>query len=257
MPVAALILAGGNIKPKHAADWRPLLPDGATNRALVELAGKPMVSYVVDAVKATPGIGRILIAGDVPTPSGCTAVAGGSSLVETLLNGVAALEPSETRLFVVTADVPFLTSEAIADLLKRAPEADFVYSIVEASVCEATFPTMRRTTLKVAEGIFTGGNMVLIRPDFLRNNAATVHQAYALRKNIPGLAAMLGPGVILRLIASRVAPNILPLAALEAAVSRALGGATAVAFISPHAGVGADIDRPEDVAIARAYLRLT
>lgn len=253
--IAALVLAGGVVKEKHAASWEPLLPPGTRNRALLELSGKPMYQHVVETLQATPGISRILLAGDVPLLPGCTPVAGGESMVDTLLNGVAALDATETRFLVATADIPFLTSQAVADLLADAPEsADFVYSIIPAQVCYAAFPEMRRTTLKLAEGEFTGGNLVVLSPEFLRTKEAVVRHAYALRKNVPGLAALLGPSTILRLLASRVAPSLLTLPQLEAAVGRLLGGATARAIVSQHAGVGADVDHPEDVPLARKYL---
>lgn len=253
--IAALVLAGGQVKDKHAASWEPLLPPGTRNRALLELGGKPMYQHVVAALQATPGVSRILLAGDVPLLPGCIAVSGGDSMVDTLLNGVAALQPDETRFLVVTADIPFLTPQAVTEVLDSAPaRADFVYSIIPAQVCYDAFPEMRRTTLKLAEGEFTGGNIVVLNPEFLRTKEAVVRHAYALRKNVPGLAALLGPATILRLLASRVAPSLLTLPQLEAAVGRLLGGAVARAIIVPHAGVGADVDHPEDVPIARRAL---
>jgi CTP:molybdopterin cytidylyltransferase MocA len=86
-------------------------------------------------------------------------VPGGETLVDTLLNGVAALAPDETRLLVATADIPFLTPDAVRDLLQRADAiggTDFAYPIVEAARCREQFPEMKRTTLKIKEGEFTG-----------------------------------------------------------------------------------------------------
>ena len=94
---------------------------------------------------------------------------------------------------------------------------------------------------------------MVLNPEFLRTKAAVVRHAYALRKNVPGLAALLGPATILRLLVSRIAPALLTLPQLEAAVSRLLGGATARAIPTTHAGIGADVDHPEDVALVRSY----
>lgn len=254
MKTAALILAGGKNKPEMQAAC-----GGIENRALVSLHGRPMLDYVVDAVREGFGDGgRILVAGDVPTPPGCVAVAGGSSLVDTLLNGAAALTPEETRLLVVTADIPFLTPAALADLLQRASDLpgspQFVYPIIEAERCRVQFPQMKRTTLRIAEGEFTGGNLALLDPAFLRRNEAVLRDAYAQRKSVPGLARILGGAFLFRLLLSRVAPGALTIPLLEAAVGRALGGATARAVITPFAEIGADIDRPEDVIIAQNLL---
>jgi molybdopterin-guanine dinucleotide biosynthesis protein A len=257
MKTAALILAGGKNKPDMAAAC-----GGIENRALVPLNGRPMLDFVVDAVRAgfaqREGGGRILVAGDVPTPAGCVAVAGGASLVDTLLNGAAALNPDETRLLVVTADIPFLTPEAVSDLLERATALpttpQFVYPIVEAAVCRKRFPEMRRTTLRIAEGDFTGGNLALLDPGFLRQNEAVLRNGYAQRKSVTGLARILGVSFLFRLLLSRLFPGVLTIPLLEAAVGRALGGATARAVITPFAEIGTDVDRPEDIQIAQKLL---
>ena len=252
----ALILAGGKNKPEMQAAC-----DGQENRALVDLNGRPMLGYVVDAVRAglnKSGGGRILVAGDVPLPPSCVAVAGGDSLVDTLLNGVKALQPSETRLLVATADIPFLTGVAVSDFLAKAnalgPNVPFAWPIVQAAVCAEKFRGMKRTTLRVKEGTFTGGNLALLDPAFLAQKETVLRAAYARRKSVPALARLLGPGVIARLVVSRIAPSVLPIAVLESAVGRVLGGIPVRAVPTSYAEIAADVDRPEDVPLARAWL---
>ncbi len=256
--VAVLILAGGKIGPDLAS-----VAGDAPCRALIDLAGRPMLHYVLDAVRggleAAGVTGRILLAGDdVPPTPGCEPVAGGASLVDTLLNGVACLTSNETRLLLVTADIPFLTAASVADFLTRAerdaPGAQFVYPIIEADKCRAAFPDMKRTTLRIAEGEFTGGNVSLLDPSFLREKADVIRAAYANRKNVTGLAVLLGPSFLFRLVASRAFPAALPLPLLEKAVGRLLGGAVARAVVTPFPEIGSDVDRTDDVLIARRLL---
>jgi len=254
-PTAVLILAGGRITPEMAT----VAPPGITNRALLPLNGRPMLEYVLDAVRGgLTGAERLIIAGDgLPVSYAGTRIPGGTSLVDTLLNGVAELAPSEDRLFVFTADIPFLTPQAVEDFAQQAAElgdAQFVYPIVDAAASRAAFPGMKRTTLRVAEGEFTGGNVVMLDPAFLRQNEALLRHAYSQRKSVVGLARLLGTGTLARLLASRVAPSLLPITYLETAVGRVLGGAIARAVISPYPEIGADVDRPEDVAVAERIL---
>ena len=250
--VAALILAGGKATPEFAQ-----AAGGVTNRALVPLAGRPMLDYVVDAVRAgLPQGMRILVATtpETPTPAGCVRVASGDSLVDTLLSGVRALEAHEKYLLVATADIPFLTPASVADFLLRAREtgAGFAWPIVPAEVCEAAFPGTRRTTLRLREGTFTGGNLALLDPAFLRERETVLRAAYARRKSVIGLARLLGAPLLLRLAASRVAPNLLSIAHAEAAVGRVLGVKTR-AVVSQFAELGADVDKPEDLYAARRW----
>ena len=254
--IATLILAGGKNKDKMRAAC-----GGITNRAMVPLNGMPMLEYVVAAVRggasATNG-GRILVAGDVPTPIGCVAVEGGLSMIDTLYAGVDALKSDETRLLVVTSDIPFLTADALMDFAARAtalgPEVDFAYPIIPAQACATRFPTMRRTTLRIAEGRFTGGNLALLDPEFLRRNDAILRDAYARRKSIIGLARLLGPETIFRLLASRAVPAFLTIRNVEEAVGRALGGVNVRAVVTDYAEIGADVDKPEDLEIAERTL---
>jgi CMP-2-keto-3-deoxyoctulosonic acid synthetase len=244
---AALILAGGTVEDPDA--W-----GGVKNRALVEVGGKTLLTRVADAVRAAVP-GRVLVAGDVPLPPGCVPVAGGATLLNTLLSGVAALEPGETRLLIVTADLPFLTPEAVKDILNRAPtDAAFVYPIVEAVHCYERFPQMKRTTVKTAQGTFTGGNLALIDAGFARSHETTIRAAYSARKSPLRLAGMLGWGTILRFALSPLTPAALPIPHLERAVGILLGGVEVRALITPYPEIGADLDRPEELSLVRALL---
>jgi GTP:adenosylcobinamide-phosphate guanylyltransferase len=256
--VAALVLAGGTVGDDLAA-----YAEGAPCRALVPINGRPMLAYVLDALRdgmaKAGGGGRILVAGDhVPPQDGCVSVPSGASLVDTLLSGASALEPHETRLLVVTADIPFLTGAAVADFVRRAEDvqpAAFVYPIVEAARCRERFPEMKRTTLRVAEGEYTGGNLAMLDPSFLRERRDVIRAAYERRKSKLRLAQMLGAPLIVRLLLSRLNPAVLPIPVLEREVGRLLGGATARAVVSPFAEVGTDVDRGEDIEIARKLLK--
>jgi 2-phospho-L-lactate guanylyltransferase (CobY/MobA/RfbA family) len=240
--IAVLIMAG--TKP------------GTPNRALWKIHNKTMLEHVLVAVQtALPDV-QILVAGeDIPTPKGITKVAGGKTRVETLLNGVGALDNAQdTRLLVVTADIPFLTPEAITDFVNHAPDADFTYAIVPMEVCKKRFPTLKRTTLRLSEGTYTGGNLVFVRPAFLQESAQAVLQAEARRKSVIGLAQMLGGGTLIRYLASFVQPKVLTLSYLEAQVSKAIGGAAVKVYISNYAEVGTDIDCEDERKLAETLL---
>ena len=247
---AALILAGGSVRAAQRAQWNDLLEPGQDNPAMAILDEKPLVEHVARTVRESIG-GRVLIAGEVPLVDGCVAIPGGLSMVDTLLSGVNQLHADEDRLLVATADIPFLCADSVRRFLSDTPDADFVYTIVPAALCQTALPGMRRTTLQTAEGTFTGGNVVLVRPAFVRENEHRIREAYALRKDVVALAKLLGADVLLRLLVSRIFPGVLGISHLEAAVGRVVGGANVRAFIVDHHGFGSDIDRPEDLALAR------
>jgi CTP:molybdopterin cytidylyltransferase MocA len=249
---AAILLAGGRIKAKDQAEWQDLLPTGCDNRVMVDIAGKPMYRYVIDATRDADI--QLVIAGDVPYDGAHIRVDAGDSLVDTLLNGIAALPPAISQVLVLTADIPFITATSIDAILKNAPNADFVYTIIPMDICKASFPDAERTSLKTAEGEFTGGNIVLINPDFVRNNEAVIRESFERRKDVLALGKLLGLDVIFRLLLSRLFPSLLPINALESAVSRLVGNASVKALVVTDAAVGTDIDSASDVAMARKVL---
>lgn len=249
MKINVVVLAGGRNSPAMAA------ATGTENRALTPIGTRTMLDYVVSALSEAPSVGEIFAVGTVPQSKRYTQVAGRETLLENLLAGLEAAGGGE-RVLVGTSDIPFLTAEAAEDFIVRASAlgADLCCSYVPLAVCLRQYPEMKRTAVKLAEGRFTLGNMMLINPKFLQTRQEAISAAYDARKSPVQVARLLGPGLLARLLGAQLlAPGLLPVAALEAAVSRALGG-RAAGVCSAYAEIGTDVDHPEDVAIARRLL---
>jgi GTP:adenosylcobinamide-phosphate guanylyltransferase len=247
--IDAVVLAGGkNSDAMQAAT-------GVENRALVRLGDKTMLDYVLSALHSSDAIDKIIVVGDVPEPESCIVVSPGETLVDNLFRGLA--QANQIRpVLAVTSDIPFLTPIAINDFVQQAlaTKADFCYPIIPLSLCQHTYPQMQRTSLKVKEGIFTGGNLMLLNPRALADHQETILSAYALRKSPVKLGQMLGMGLTMRLLLSQtLSPRFISVPDLEAGVSTLLG-CRAVAVITQYPEIGTDIDKPEDVEAARALL---
>ena len=258
-PIDTLVLAGG----KSTLELR--MQTGATLRALAPLAGRPMFSYVTDALAACESVGRVFVVGDVPAGDGYTIVPPADSLLGNVMRGLDAAQSFSLQhptgkvapILLATSDIPLLTPAAVQDFLAQAVPlgADFAYAVVPLPVCTARFPTLKRTTLKLKEGQFTGGNLMLVNPAFLREHQQSIAAAYAARKQPLRLARMLGAGLLARVLLSQmVNPRLLSIPQLEAGVERLLGG-TARAVVSNYAEVGTDCDSPADFAVAERELR--
>ncbi len=116
MTVALIVAAGSG---ERLGAGRP--------KALVELAGRPMLEWSVDALRAVPSISEIIIAlpPDVTPPPGVIAVAGGSVRSESVRLALAAAGPGDPVL-VHDAARPLLTAdlaEAVIAALQNDPEA--------------------------------------------------------------------------------------------------------------------------------------
>lgn len=252
--LSVVILAGGRNSPEMEA------ATGVSNRALVELGGRTMLSYVVDALAGARGIDRLFVVGDVPADSRYERVHGGKTLMDNLLAGLHAASPNgeADRVLVSTSDTPFLTPESIDFFLRESltTGANLCYPIIPISVCQERFPEMKRTTLKLRDGAFTGGNMMVLDSRFILSNQDTILRAYAARKSVSQIGRLLGWGLLARILAAQLlSPSLLTLASLEAGVSRLIGaGCHARAVVTPYAEIGTDVDKPEDIAIAKRLL---
>ena len=160
-------------------------------------------------------------------------------------------------MLIVSSDIPLLTPEAVEDFIERAQKtgADLAYPIIPRSHCERRYPGLKRTYLKTGDGVFTGGNLMLVSRDFIAKTGRSAG-AYAARKQVLKLARMIGIGVLFRVILGQVIPQVLRVSVLERAVSRMLG-AKVSAVVSAYPEIGEDVDKPSDLAEVRKYLAST
>lgn len=244
--VPVVVLAGGKSKPEAvAASW----PEW---RALATVAGRPVLSWVMDALRGSDNVGRITVVGD----SSMRPVIGDAELLPAgpdLWGNVAAgLQRAGGGLTLLcSADVPLLTPAAVNDVIERGRllNADVVYSIVRKEHAETQCPGMKRTWGALADGTFTGGNLMLVDGPKLLANDAIIRSAIAARKKPLQLARLINPWLVVRVLMHwATVPE------LEAAVSRILN-ASARALPTPFAEVGADMDDPSEAPLFEDILR--
>ena len=145
----------------------------------------------------------------------------------------------------MTADLPFLDQESIQKFLSLCkPGAAVNYPIVETRLCEASYPGMKRTSITLREGKFTGGNIALLDTEAMRRALPLLEDAYQKRKSPTKLAKLVGPGVLGRFLMSRLIPSTLNLTYLEKAVGRIIG-LNVSAIVTPCPDIAADIDTAE------------
>lgn len=248
--VDAVVLAG-------ASNSGPLREcSNADYEAEIDVAGRPMVWYVVDALQRVESVQRIVVVGPVrrltPLLSDlrCQIVERGETMVESLERGVSALG-SPTAVLVVTGDIPLLTPEALVDFLAQCQtrQAELYYPVVAREVNERDYPGVQRTYVRLKDGVFTGGNVVLVRRTAMISEFKDVFaQAVALRKHPVKMCRLLGLTFLVRLVLGR-----LSIEEIEKRVGRLLN-LNGACVISPYPEVGIDVDKPSDLELARRIL---
>ena len=242
----AIVLAGGKTRPEFAAEA------GVERRALAEIHGRTMVSYVLRALRQAATIGEILLAAPPdfpPQPEADRHVAVDDGLEENIRAALTHCAGAEF-VVLVTADIPFLRPESIDDYVRAslATGADLCYSAITQETCQAQFPEMKRTYLYTPTGGVTGGNVVVQRVATYERQAETLREAYAARKNPVFLAKLIGLRNVFKLVTRR-----LTLKDIEQATGRLMGVKVRLVE-TPHADLGTDVDRPEDLRLARERL---
>lgn len=247
---SAVVLGGGDPGDPFAA------AHGVSVKALIPVGGVPMALHVLRALRASGRVGRVAYVGPTTPdmdPLIDARITDHGTLLSNLEAGVealraAGLSPSE-RVLVVTADIPLVTPAQLAQVLDAAPpEAALVYPVVRRSDCERAFPNVKRTYARLREGTFTGGNVFLLDPSLIGQFLPRLRAVLAARKAPLKLAALIGPGILLRLLTRR-----LTVRELEQRVS-ALLGVPARALITGHAAIGTDVDKEADLMLAETHL---
>ncbi len=225
-----LILAGGKSKPDLAE------ASGAEFRADIQFGEQTLTDIVLEAVS---GLGEPILVGGSPRV-GVRQIESGKHFVDSLAKGLDAV--SSERFLLVTVDLPFLTKESVEDFINSCPEgAGLCYPIVDMKASEEMFPGVARTSLKLKEGEFTGGNLSLMNTAAMRESLSVIEAAYDARKSPLKLAKMVGFGTLLRIIWGAVTPFRASLPYLESKVGTFLK-IKVKGVPSKHAEIAADLD---------------
>lgn len=245
--VSALILAGS----------RPGAPDpvasaeGVSHKALVEIAGKPMLAHVAAALRGA-GITRVAVAASDPFviaaagELGCEVIAAAAGPSASVAAG---FERLGAPLLVTTSDHALLCSEWVRRFLEDTPDgADVAILLARRDAIERALPGSRRTYLRFADGQWSGCNLFLLASGKARAAIETWKMVEADRKRPWRIAARLGPGMLASYALGRLT--------LAAAIER-LGRRVGVEARLVAAGDGlaaVDVDKPSDLMDVRAIM---
>jgi GTP:adenosylcobinamide-phosphate guanylyltransferase len=211
-----------------------------------------MVTFVAEALAASPNIGRIFVIGplialaDCKFPEGTMISQSGDTIIQTIKIGMDGLGHRE-KVLVVTADIPMLTSEAINDFLAQCAdvEADLYYPIVTKQANNARYPNNKRTYVRLKEGVYTGGNIFLVNPEIIPRCMEVAERIIDNRKNPLKLCCILGWSFVIAFLL-----GLLSLGKVEKRVSEILG-ITGAVVLSDYPELGIDVDKPSDLELVR------
>jgi molybdopterin-guanine dinucleotide biosynthesis protein A len=225
------------------------------SKALLDVGGRPMLAWVLDALAGADSIGRVILVGPEPGPEleierPAAVVADQGSLFGNLLAGVDVLrelEPQAEQMAVCSGDIPLIEPYMVDDYLALCRDAsiDVYYAIIERSVMEARFPGSRRSYVRLTDGEFAGADVLVARPAIAYSRRELWTELTNMRKHALRQARRVGVRTLVRLLLHR-----LSLAEAERRVSVAFG-VTGRAIVAPYPELAMDVDKPHQYGICQ------
>jgi GTP:adenosylcobinamide-phosphate guanylyltransferase len=240
----AIVTAGGIPEPGE-----PLyeFTRGAC-KALLDIAGKPMIQWVLDALSGAQTIEGVVVVG---LPDGSNVIcskpvhflSNQGDMLENLRAGLIEtlkLNPQAQFILAVSSDIPAVTSEMVDWIVNTAMQTDHdaYYNVITRQVMEARYPSSKRSYVRLRDVEVCGGDMHVIRTMTVTANDNLWKRIIASRKNALKQAALIGYDTLFLLF--------FHLITLEQAVrlaSRRLK-ISGRAIVCPYAEIGMDIDKP-------------
>lgn len=245
--VNAVVLAGGD---------GSVIDAGVRQKGAVPVAGRQMAEWVVETLRQCPSVGRVAVV--IPDASELSAgvracaeiVESDQRFIDNVFLGIDSFGEDLPTL-VVTADIPALTVDAIEDFISAAEEggADFAYPLISEQEMLAQFPGSVRTFVRIKGGTrVTGGNVAYVAPRVVASNREIGQRLFDTRKNPMRMARVVGISFVVRMALGILRPED-----VEERMEALVGG-RCVTVITPHACLGADIDKPIDREVIEVLL---
>jgi CTP:molybdopterin cytidylyltransferase MocA len=250
----AVLLAGGIPRPEE-----PLYSfSNGEAKALIDVAGKPMIQWVLDALGGARSIERVVVIGlsaksDLSCKKPLTYLSNQGKMLDNLKAGTAKvleLNPRAEYVLFVSSDIPGITGEMVDGLIKTCRESndDLYYNVIRREDMERRFPGSKRTYTRLKDMEVCGGDMNMARAAIVDENADFWNKIIDARKNPAAQAALLGPAIILKLLSRQLtADDVIRRVADKL-------GLRGRAIVCPYPEVGMDVDKPHQLEIMRADL---
>ncbi len=248
--VEAVVLAGGGKQ-------EPLTEqEGVKNKAFIEIYGRPLLGYVLQALNEAPSVGKVVVVGPEPELQSLlnrgyefTIMPERGSMLDNLAAGFEAVDRDRLAL-VVTGDIPLLKPGVVEEFLGFCGnlENDFYYPVLRKEAFARLFPETERTYVRLKEGLVTGGNLGLIRPAWFLDNRARLEMFISYRKKPLKLIKILPFILIIKYVC-----KTLSISDLEAFLSKLLK-LEARAVICELVELGIDVDKVSDLDLVKQAL---
>ncbi len=250
----AIVTAGGIPQPRD-----PLYKySNGNSKALIDVAGKPMVQWVLDALGDSKNVDNVIVIG-LTAKSGLTCkkplhyISNQGRMLANIVVGVnksIELNKKNEYCLLVSSDIPAIKSNMVDWLVKTAMETrdDIYYGVCPQDVMETRYPTSHRTYTKLKDMQVCGADINIIHVNQVTQHLDTWEALIGNRKSPLRQAAVIGWDTLFQLFTRQLT--------LQGMVERASEriGIKGRAIHWSHAEPCMDVDKPHQLEIMREDL---
>jgi GTP:adenosylcobinamide-phosphate guanylyltransferase len=243
-----VVLAGGRPGPGDSL-WAETR---GCPKALIDLAGRPMIRWVLDALEGSAHIDRIIVVGledPLDSAGDIEFLADRGSLIENLYAGIGRVGAGKPAAYC-WSDIPLVTTPMLDRFIEATPdtELDVNAGLVAKDALQRRYPGADDLWLRLAEGRFIAADFGLFHPRQAVHLRPHLEALAPQRKHAFRQALYVGLPVLVRFATGR-----LSMAGLERHLERRFGLRCHVR-IADDPELGLDVDTAANLAICRQVL---
>ena len=250
----AVVTAGGIPQP----DERLYAYTQGESKAMVDVAGKPMIQWTLDALGDAKNVDNVIVTGlspksDLKCKKPLHYLSNQGKMLDNLIAGVnksLELNPKNKHVLLVSSDIPALTAEMVDWLINTCMETsdDIYYGVCPREVMEARYPGSKRTYTKLKDMEVCGADINVVHVRMASEHLDVWNALIANRKNPFAQAGIMGLDTLYLLLTRQ--------ATLQDFVERVSKriGVKARAIVWPYAEPCMDVDKPNQLEMMRTDL---
>lgn len=251
MKMNAIVTAGGIPQP---GDKLYAYSNG-DSKALIDVAGKPMVQWILDALGEAKNIDQVIVIGlsqksELTCKKPLHFVSNQGRMLSNIVTGVnksLELNPKGEYVMLVSSDIPALKGDMVDWLIKTTMETkdDLYYGVCPREVMETRFPTSNRTYTKLKDMEVCGSDINVIHVNQTTQHLDTWEKLIGHRKSPLRQAGVIGIDTLIQLAFKQFT--------LQALVERASQriGIKGRVIIWDKAEPCMDVDKPHQLELMR------
>jgi GTP:adenosylcobinamide-phosphate guanylyltransferase len=250
----AIVIAGGIPQPED-----PLYAySNGDAKALIDVAGKPMVQWVLDALSDAKSVDNVLLIG-LSARNGLTCkkpiyyISNQGRMLANVVAGVTKaleLDKNTQYVLIVSSDIPALKPEMVDWLVDTCMQtkSDLYYGICPREVMEKRYPDSRRTFTHLKDMDVCGADINMSHVRMATEHLDMWEQLIGNRKSPLKQARIIGFGTLFKLFTRQLT--------MDEAVNRVCEriGINGRAVVWPYAEPCMDVDKPHQLELMRADL---